>query len=272
MSELVPGTTFSAARRARRPRSGTLGVVAATALIVAACSAGPELSSDGPGDGELLNAEQLASATIVVTADTAEPDPELFAEATVEHDGRDVTDAATREDGELRYPLADLDDGDHEVTVDVPGGGTQTFSFSVDATPPELEITDPEDGVVFGDDPLTLAGSTDPDATLTIDGDEVTVEDDGAYEHTYDEVPDAPIALVATDLAGNTTEQQLELTRLPSRVQVDEVRAVHVTPHAWATPSFRERVLKMFDDGLINAIQLDLKDEGGRIGYVTEVP
>jgi hypothetical protein len=267
-------TPPSTTRRRRSADWGSprrAGWFAAAALALAACGGGPELASEGPDDGAMLNAADLEAAHITVRVDEA-GDEDPIADATVERDGQDVTADAERSDGELRYPLAGLEDGDHEVTVDVPEVGTETFAFSVKATPPPLELTSPEDGVVFGDDEVLLAGTTEPGAGVTVDGDAVEVAEDGSFERAYDDVPDAPLALAATDVAGNVTEEELSLTRLPSRVTVDEVRAVHVTPHAWATPSFRERVLGMHDDGLINAVQLDLKDEGGRIGYRTEVP
>ncbi|MEX1177543.1 MAG: putative glycoside hydrolase [Nitriliruptor sp.] len=257
---------------ARTSRTRRLAALVAAAAVLSACAGGPELSFEGPEDDEVVNAEQLESAEIAVRADLAEGDESPFTEATVERDGEDVTAEAAKEEDELRYPLADLDDGEHEITVDVPGEGSRTFTFVVDATAPELEVSEPEDGVVFGDDDVMVVGRTDADAELTIAGDDVEVADDGTFERSFDAVPDDAVLLVATDAAGNVTEQELTLTQLPSRVEVDEVRAVHVTPHAWATESFRERVLGMFDDGLINAIQLDLKDEGGRIGYRTEVP
>jgi hypothetical protein len=264
-------TDASAPRARRRSRWAAAGASAGAALLLAACGGGPELSYEGPDDDAVVNAEELENAVVAVRVDDPAGEEDPLAEATVDHDGRDVTSQATREGDELRYALAGLDDGDHEVTVDVPEAGSRTFAFTVDATPPELELTSPEDGVVFGDDDLVVAGRTDADE-LTVDGQALEVGDDGGFERALDDVPDAPLAFVASDTAGNVTEEQMALTRLPSRVAVDEVRAVHVTPHAWATDSFRERVLGMFDDGLINAIQLDLKDEGGRIGYVTEVP
>jgi hypothetical protein len=267
-------TTAPAARphRRSRHRSSVSGfALGLAALALAACGASTEVAYQGPEDGQVLNAEQLEDAEIVARLVDTEDEPR-FGEATVERDGEDVTGDATVGEHELRFPLRDLEDGEHEIRVAVPDGGSQTFSFGVDTTPPDLELTEPEDTVVFGDDEVTVAGRTDPDASVAVDGTEVEVGEDGAFRHTIAELPDGPVVLVATDPHGNPAEEELALRRLASRVEVDEVRAVHVTPHAWATESFRERVLGMHEDGLINAIQLDLKDEGGRIGYRTEVP
>jgi hypothetical protein len=259
----------AAARLRRIAPSTSIGAVGLLALV--GCSTPTEVAFAGPEDQTVLVAEDLEDAAI--TARVVEGGGEApFEEATVEHDGNDVTGDAVVEGDQLRFALAHLDDGEHEVVVDVPGAGSETFNFAVDTTPPELEITEPQDPVVFGDDAVTIAGRTDSDAALTVGGADVAIDDDGTFSHSVEEVPDGPIQLTATDPHGNATEDQLHLTRLPSRVEVDEVRAVHVTPHAWATPSFRERILGMVDDGLINSIQLDLKDESGRIGYDSQVP
>jgi hypothetical protein len=255
----------------RRVSARAVVALGAAVFALAACGSDAEMSFQGPGDDEVLNAEQLPDAAIVVRA--VEDDAEVrFDEATVEHDGEDVTDRAEVAADELRFPLDGLEDGAHEVAVAVPGGGSRTFAFGVDTTPPDLELTEPEDTVVFGDDEVTVAGRTEPDATVSVDGEEVDVGEDGTFSHTLDALPDGPLVVAAADPHGNRVDEELELRRLASRVELDEVRAVHVTPHAWATPSFRERILKMFDDGRINAIQLDIKDESGRIGYDSEVP
>ena len=41
------------------------------------------------------------------------------------------------------------------------------------------------------------------------------------------------------------------------------IRAVHVTFDAWADPTLRQGVLDLIDQGRINAVELDLKDECG---------
>jgi hypothetical protein len=252
----------------RRHPVRTVAALAGVALALAACGSDADLSFEGPDDGQVLNAEQVEDAELVVrVADDGEA---RFEEASVERDGEDLTGQADIGSDELRFPVAGLDDGEHEIEVRIPRSGSHTFTFAIDTVPPELEVTEPEDPVVFGDDAVTVAGRTEPDAELTIGEATVAVGEDGTFSHTIEDVPDEPLALVALDTAGNATTEELALARLPSRVEAEAVRALHVTPHAWATPSFRERILEMIDDGLANSVQLDLKDEGGRIGFRTE--
>jgi hypothetical protein len=76
---------------------------------------------------------------------------------------------------------------------------------------------------------------------------------------------------VVTDVAGNTTEVAERIVTVASRVEIDEIRTVHATFWAWATPSLRDPIQQMIDDGRINSLQLDLKDEGGHVGYDSQV-
>ncbi|MET0728190.1 MAG: putative glycoside hydrolase, partial [Acidimicrobiales bacterium] len=48
--------------------------------------------------------------------------------------------------------------------------------------------------------------------------------------------------------------------------------AVHVSAAAWGNDGLRDGVLSLIDRGLIDTVELDLKDEAGIIGYASEVP
>ena len=50
------------------------------------------------------------------------------------------------------------------------------------------------------------------------------------------------------------------------------MRAVHVTFDAWADPTLRRGVLALIAQGRINAVELDLKDESGTVGWNAPVP
>ena len=47
---------------------------------------------------------------------------------------------------------------------------------------------------------------------------------------------------------------------------------MHVTARSWADPAVREPILELARRGLINAVQLDVKDESGEVGYASTVP
>ncbi len=144
------------------------------------------------------------------------------------------------------------------------------WRIEVDATPPELEIAVPEGGLVAGE-PVTITGTSEPGATVTIGDAEVAAGADGSFELELDAPPEGRLAVAATDAAGNRTDDELDrLVTVPSRARVDELRTVHVSFCAWASPSLREPVLEAIEAGRINAVQLDLKDESGKIGFATE--
>jgi hypothetical protein len=244
-------------------------------LVLQACSAAPPpeagWSFDGPDD--VLNAETVEDAVFVVHAEQ-DPRDELD-DLRVLLDGQDVTDEAELDGGRLVFAARNLDDGQRLVTVALPAADEEAepevlheWRVTVDTVPPEVEITSPEGAVVAGE-ALTVAGTTESGATVELAGISVTADDDGSFELELDELPEAT-TLVATDQAGNVSEHELALLTVPSRVEVDEFRSVHVSFCAWATPSLRDPVLELIDEGLINAVQLDLKDETGKVGFDVE--
>jgi hypothetical protein len=50
------------------------------------------------------------------------------------------------------------------------------------------------------------------------------------------------------------------------------LRSVHVTAVAWSNPELRRGVLRLLDEGRINSVELDLKDESGLVGFDAAVP
>lgn len=252
-------------------RAAAAACFAALALLTVACSASePELEFVGPDDGAVLSAEDVSGAAWEVRSPEAVPETVGFA-----LNGEPV-DADTSDEG-LRWTPGDLEDGDHVLSVlrDEPEGDAEPevlheWRFALDTTAPEIELSSPEGAVVAGE-PLVVAGTTEPGVVLTVADRETTVGDDGSFEVEFPEPPGDELAVAAVDAAGNTGGADLSLVTVPSRVEVDQIRGVHVTAYAWATPSYRERILGMIDDGIINTVALTLKDEGGMVGWDSEV-
>ena len=258
-----------------RDRLHGTALLLALGLFLQACSAAPPpeagWSFDGPDD--VLNADTVEDAVFVVHADQ-DPLDELD-DLRVLLDGEDVTDEAELDGDRLVFAPRALDDGQRRVTITLPAPADEAeppvlheWRVTVDTVPPEIEITSPEGAVTAGE-ALTVAGTTEAGAAVELSGASVIADGDGAFELEFDEVPDEA-TLVATDVAGNVSEHELTLVTVPSRVEVDEFRSVHVSFCAWATPSLRDPVLELIDDGLINAVQLDLKDETGKVGFDVE--
>ncbi len=279
---------------------------AALMLVTAGCSDPEperELAFAGPEDEALINAEQLESLGVEVTATWDDPeltddDPDL-SDLRLLLDGDDRTDEAQVAEGRLVWSPSSLEDGERTIEVasdptalesedgddasgddgssDDAGDGAddaelevlQRWTFTVDATPPEIEITQPDSAVIAGEE-VTIAGTTDPGATVSVNGHEAEADDDGAFSITLDQAPEGELDVVATDRAGNQSDDVVELVTVPSRVEVDELRTVHVSFCGWLSPTLKEPIMDLIDEGLINAVQLDLKDESGTIGYHTD--
>ncbi len=179
-------------------------------------------------------------------------------------DGTNDTDDANDAD--------DANDTDGADDTDEPAPEPEVlheWAFEVDATPPEIEITAPVGAVVAGE-AVTIAGTSEPGATVEVDGTSTTVDDDGSFEVELDAVTDGTLTILATDRAGNVSDDDLRLVTVPSRATVDEMRSVHVSFCGWVSPSLKDPVMADIEAGRINAIQLDLKDETGKVGFATE--
>jgi hypothetical protein len=266
----------------RRRPARTLLAVLAVAVVVSACSMvrGPSrtLAFDGPADGQVFNAETVAEARFEAVAEAQQGDEVSVEDLVVLLDGDDVTADADRQEDRVVYQPGTFEDGERVVAIgsrDLEDDAAEVevlheWRFAVDTVPPELELTSPDGAVVAGE-PLTVAGVTEPGATVEVAGQTTTAGEDGTFEVALDQAPEGDLQLVAIDEAGNRTDGAMSLVAVPSRATVDEVRAVHVSFCAWATPSLKDPVMRKIEEGLINAVQLDLKDETGTIGHETDV-
>jgi hypothetical protein len=116
----------------------------------------------------------------------------------------------------------------------------------------------------------TLRGFADGAVSLTANGDPVELDSGGAFTV---HLPQAwtDVRLEATDAAGRRNEQVVTVTANPTPVEQPATMAVHVRFQDWVIPEVRERILAMARAGQINAVQLDIKDESGQVGYETNV-
>ncbi|MFL6125932.1 putative glycoside hydrolase [Actinophytocola sp.] len=136
--------------------------------------------------------------------------------------------------------------------------------FTLDGTPPRLSVT--MDPVGNLREHMTLRGQASGASAVTVDGRTARVGDDGRFAMTLPVVP-AVVRVTARDAAGNaTTRDEPVHTRHPG------MRAVHMSGMAWGSATLREPVLQMARQGLIDTVELDIKDESGEVGYSSRVP
>ncbi|MGE5690873.1 MAG: putative glycoside hydrolase [Pseudomonadota bacterium] len=245
----------------RRAVVALVGCLVAAALVgLAAQAARADLRAGGP-------AGTVGRAALPSLAFWAEADG---ATQTWTLDGRPVTPA--REGTRVVLRPHGLADGRHTLVVRADRrlrrASSRTFHFTVDTTPPRLRLDAP--AVARRGRPLAVAGTLEPGATLAVDGRSVAVDADGGFALRAPSPP-ARLVLTTTDGAGNRSRWRVPVTIVPRR-PTQPVRAVHVTAYAWADRDLREGVLALVRAGKINAVELDLKDEAGEIGWNAPVP
>lgn len=176
----------------------------------------PQFSNFAPGIDSLINtAQPTISVDYVDTADAYETAVDASS-VTVAVDAQDLTGSATITASSLSVTAPTLTDGLHVITVSVAdqAGSTNTtmWNVTVDTAAPSLTITSPAVGIT-NNPSVQVAGTTEPNATVTVDGVGVTVDANGAFSRTMTLAEgDHSIDVVATDLAGNDRTEVVEIT------------------------------------------------------------
>jgi hypothetical protein len=161
-----------------------------------------------------------------------------------------------------------LADGTHTVTARrtralLPDSEV-TRTVTVDSTPPRLTVD--ETPVTDLRRPFTLRGHADGARAVTVDHSPAHLSADGAFSVELPAVPTS-VHIVARDEAGNHAATAYTVpARHPG------MRAVHMSALGWTSATLREPVLRMAAEGRIDTVQLDIKDENGEIGYLSQVP
>ncbi len=170
--------------------------------------------------------------------------------------------------------LGPLAGGIYLLAVSVDGrlfDPSASASFEVDATAPTLtapafdvaaSVNKPFSFEIAVDDPL---------AVVTVAGAEVQVAD-GVATVDLERPPRVPLEVVAVDPFGNEASLTLVVPiNLAGAPGQEAIRGVHATGYTWATEELRQPILDAIASGIINTVQLDLKDEAGDIWYDTGV-
>ncbi len=286
---------FDSAMPRRRRRSGlALGLVAAAVVLglvvtyfvtkgtpAATGAPGPSASSSTPtGSGTASGSGSPAPAVPSVTAPA---DGTVFSKSSVSDlaitlEGAAAQGATITLDGApvqgttsgttLTWkPATKLADGPHSVLITGTGlqDGKLQRAFTIDTTPPKLAVPAPKP-LAQGATSVTITGTTDPNQAVTADGQTATAGANGTFTLTFPKAPPA-LTVEAKDAAGNVaTADVTVVTQLP------RTRAVHITALAWAYKPKHDAVMKMLTDGQITAVELDIKDEDGLVGYNSAVP
>jgi hypothetical protein len=235
-------------------------VAAVAAALIAVRAAAPALEVTGMPAGEVIGASQLAKLTV--------ESKQLGTRWTL--DGKEVH--AELKGGRLVFRPGALSDGKHTLVVSKSESffrsSRRSFSFVVDTTAPTLRLDSP--AVVNAGAPLGIRGVVEPGGKLVVDRRRLSLDDEGRFSLSRAVAP-VSLSFVATDAAGNASRWRVPVTIVP-RLPGAPLRGVHVTAYGWADPTLRAGVLQLIRERRINTVELDVKDEGGEIGWNAPVP
>ncbi|AXI76394.1 putative glycoside hydrolase [Peterkaempfera bronchialis] len=263
----------AAATRKRSFLRTRKGRVALAVGVVVACGAAgaftvqaltPELTVRGLGTDSVLNAAHAKNLAMSVTAD----DTALLRKLKVTLDGRPVPTRLVGNRLEIQPPR--LSEGRHRLSVEGAGGSIPFTSprtsrtFTVDTTPPTLRLARAEAKSLHA--PVTVRGTAKGASKVEVDGHEVKLDSDGSFSTIVDNPPPR-VTVTATDQAGNTTTGDVHAV-----VRHPLMRAAHLTAIGWTSNELREGVLELIRQKKLNAVELDIKDEDGEVGYASQVP
>ncbi|MGI8682247.1 MAG: putative glycoside hydrolase [Mycobacteriales bacterium] len=250
----------------RRSRRRPLVAAFVLALVAAAVPgtlavARARIVVEGPRSGAMISKAGLASLGFYVRS----PDVAMD-RLRVYLDGSPMAGSADG-DALLVAPIG-LRDGRHWLAVEAPGrlpfaASRVTRSFTVDTSPPALSVSVSKVRSLHS--ALRITGRVGSEGRLTADGQPVRLVG-GRFQLNYRQPP-AAVRLVATDAAGNVTARDIGIP-----VNHPPMRGVHLTAVAWSTGFLREPVLAMARAGRIDTVEVDVKDEGGVVGYDSGVP
>ena len=147
-----------------------------------------------------------AASTVILTFNTSDE------EVVADRDGKYVF-SLTRKKGENKLAFKAKDAAGNESQK------TQTYVVLFDEDEPKIEIGSPSDGSEFFGSmqrQVTIQGTSEAEAALTINDRPIKVEDDGSFTYaTTLSEGDNIFNLKATDKAGNVTEKSLTLKFSP---------------------------------------------------------
>ncbi len=237
-----------------------------------------DVATTGITDGQALTPEVAEALDIKITLDSSD---QLYrANLTVDgvpllEDLKPEADGATvsiRPADLVATELVEqaLAEGEHKIELSVGrmflGDSTFSWSYVVDSIAPKLDLPASLDPVPIAD-AVTVHGTVEDGAELRFRGKALDI-DDGEFAVDFESPPTGALEFKAVDEAGNSTTAHVVVPV----IYPDSSRAIHVSGAAWSNDELQAGVMDLIDRGLIDTVELDLKDEAGVVSYDSQLP
>lgn len=119
-------------------------------------------------------------------------------------DGQNANGAIVS-DGPYKLELRAYDMASNEVVDD-------SNVVIVDNTAATLNISQPVDGAWFNSDSITIAGITEPNASLSVNSEQLAVDQNGIFEVEFPmDIGENVFEIVAVDIVGNSRSEQIKV-------------------------------------------------------------
>ncbi|MGQ9476783.1 MAG: putative glycoside hydrolase [Actinomycetota bacterium] len=214
----------------------------------------PAVRSLQPVDGSLVS-----GSSVTIRAELGNGFPPEGVRLVV--DGEDLTGKASREDRAITLTV-ELPDGEHRVEVMTGDQMAAVSRFTLDNTPPSLEVESwdlREDGITV------ITGRAEGATSLYLEDRREKLAEDGSFQLEVDRERFTYVRLVAVDAAGNRRETVVDTAPPP------KVKGVHVSIWVAANLDLFRKMVDLVKRTELNGLQIDVKDETGMVAYPSQV-
>ncbi|MCX7635207.1 MAG: putative glycoside hydrolase, partial [Syntrophales bacterium] len=137
-----------------------------------------------------------------------------------------------------------------------------SIPFRVDVTPPHLtleEVDAREDGTT------AVRGRAEGAVALALDDKPLKMDRSGSFSFTVNRYEQPLVTLTAFDAVGNRSELTVQADPPP------KVKGIHVSIYVAADRKLFPALVDLVKRTELNGMQIDIKDESGRVGYDSKV-
>ncbi|PKQ28033.1 MAG: hypothetical protein CVT63_04830 [Candidatus Anoxymicrobium japonicum] len=186
---------------------------------------------------------------------------------TMKIDGKDVG-VNVLPDKKTVSATVPLPDGPHRAMLRLDGHAFMgkriaQWSFNIDSTPPELSLTKKKITRTKkpGEARIDFKCNVEKGASVTVNDRPIAIDKKGDFSCVTVTNTVHSLKILAKDRAGNEKSDFIITQKAPT------AKGIHVSTFIAASDTDFDRVIALVDRTELNALQIDLKDEAGQIGF-----